>query len=171
MEEMECTFHSAKCTLKLLFVFKETVADITEGPSEEREETEAITGTLEDIGQDEQQVSAVPQWETEAPTILPSSTKLEQDMQQIGQEAQENDQKNLRDKDKESLAYQESLSIEADAEMSREEIGSLEAPIASSSAPGAEEKSLVSLATPGLLFEEDKYIKTHPIVSIVQSII
>ncbi|XP_065424173.1 cilia- and flagella-associated protein 251 isoform X3 [Chrysemys picta bellii] len=138
----------------------EPVADVTEGPSEEREETAAITGTLEDIGQDEQQVPTEPQWESEAPTRLPSSTEVEQDMQQISQEAQESDQKNLRDK--ESLADQESRSIEAGAEMSQEETGSVEAPVTASSAP-AEEMSLVSSATPGLLFEEDEHIKTHPI--------
>ncbi|XP_043354194.1 cilia- and flagella-associated protein 251 isoform X3 [Dermochelys coriacea] len=141
---------------------RESGADVTEGPSEEREETAAITGTLEDIGQVEQQVPTELQWESKAPTRLPSSTKVEQDMQQIGQKTQESDQKNLRDKDKESLADQESKSIRAGAEMSQEETGSLEAPITASSV-SAEEESLVSSATPGLLFEEDEHIKTHPI--------
>ncbi|XP_037735051.1 cilia- and flagella-associated protein 251 isoform X1 [Chelonia mydas] len=138
----------------------ESGADVTEGPSEEREETAAITGTLEDIGEDEQQVPTEPQWESKAPTRLPRSTKVEQDLQQIGQKAQESDQKNLRDK--ESLADQESQNIQAGAEMSQEETGSLEAPITASSA-SAKEESLVSSATPGLLFEEDEHIKTHPI--------
>ncbi|XP_074828873.1 cilia- and flagella-associated protein 251 isoform X4 [Natator depressus] len=140
----------------------ESGADVTEGPSEEREENAVITGTLEDIGEDEQQVPTEPQWESKAPTRLPSSTKVEQDMQQIGQKAQESDRKNLRDKDRESLADQESQNIQAGAEMSQEETGSLEAPITASSA-SAKEESLVSSATPGLLFEEDEHIKTHPI--------
>ncbi|XP_074868746.1 cilia- and flagella-associated protein 251 isoform X2 [Carettochelys insculpta] len=129
----------------------ETVTDDTEGPSEKRE-----AGILED----EQQGPTEPQGESEVPVRVPSSTKLQQDMQQTSQEVQESDQKHLEHKD--SLADQEILHVEAGAEVSREETGSLEAPITASSALAAEE-SLVSSATPGLLFEENEHIKTHPI--------
>nr|XP_025040576.1 cilia- and flagella-associated protein 251 isoform X1 [Pelodiscus sinensis] len=148
--------------LSLTVSSHETVTDLTEGPSEAREETSVVSEILEDIGQDEQQVPTEPQWESKAPARLSSSTNLKQGMQQIGQEAQESDRKNLRDKDEENSADQEILSIEAGAEMSCEETESLEAPITASSTL-AEESSLVFSATPGLLFEENEHIKTHPI--------
>uniref|UniRef100_A0A7M4F497 Cilia- and flagella-associated protein 251 n=1 Tax=Crocodylus porosus TaxID=8502 RepID=A0A7M4F497_CROPO len=110
-------------------------------------------GTSEGTGPDEEQTPAEPPPGSERLTP-PRPTSSEQEMQQLGQEGQESHQKGLGGQDQGSSAEQKSRSSEGGAVLGQEEAGA----------------SAVSSATPGLLFEEQKHEKTHPLVSISHAV-
>ncbi|XP_019394275.1 PREDICTED: WD repeat-containing protein 66 isoform X2 [Crocodylus porosus] len=134
-------------TVLLSPVGREQVCDSAELPSVGRAEEPAETrGTSEGTGPDEEQTPAEPPPGSERLTP-PRPTSSEQEMQQLGQEGQESHQKGLGGQDQGSSAEQKSRSSEGGAVLGQEEAGA----------------SAVSSATPGLLFEEQKHEKTHPL--------